>query len=90
MGYGHVITVNRCFFQPQPYQRVPPAKIGLGKRGIDGNRLVIVMKGGVILFLSVEDIEARIALLALEIERLKTDAVKKRASKDAANAFFKS
>jgi uncharacterized small protein (DUF1192 family) len=40
--------------------------------------------------LSVQDIEARIALLALEIERLKTDAVKKRASKDAANAFFKS
>jgi uncharacterized small protein (DUF1192 family) len=40
--------------------------------------------------LSVEDIEARIALLVSEIERLKADAVKKRASKDAANAFFKS
>jgi uncharacterized small protein (DUF1192 family) len=40
--------------------------------------------------LSVEDIEERIAGLAAEIERLKTDAAKKRASRDAANAFFKS
>lgn len=40
--------------------------------------------------LSVGDIEARIELLAAEIERLKVDAAKKRASKDAANAFFKS
>ena len=40
--------------------------------------------------LSVGDLEARIALLTDEIERLKADAVKKRASKDAANAFFKS
>jgi uncharacterized small protein (DUF1192 family) len=40
--------------------------------------------------LSFEDIEDRIAALAAEIERLKADAVKKRASRDAANAFFKS
>jgi uncharacterized small protein (DUF1192 family) len=40
--------------------------------------------------LSVEDIEERIASLAAEIERLKADAAKKRASRDAANAFFKS
>jgi uncharacterized small protein (DUF1192 family) len=40
--------------------------------------------------LSVEDIEERIAALAAEIERLKADAAKKRASRDAANAFFKS
>ena len=40
--------------------------------------------------LSVEDIEDRIAALAAEIERLKADAAKKRASRDAANAFFKS
>jgi uncharacterized small protein (DUF1192 family) len=40
--------------------------------------------------LSVDDIEARIALLAAEIERLKADAAKKRASRDAAAAFFKS
>ncbi|WP_424629200.1 DUF1192 domain-containing protein [Bradyrhizobium sp. SYSU BS000235] len=40
--------------------------------------------------LSVDDIEARIALLMAEIERLKADATKKRASRDAANAFFKS
>jgi uncharacterized small protein (DUF1192 family) len=39
--------------------------------------------------LSVDDIEARIAALAAEIERLKADAVKKQASRDAANAFFK-
>jgi uncharacterized small protein (DUF1192 family) len=39
--------------------------------------------------LSVDDIEARIAALAAEIERLKADATKKRASRDAANAFFK-
>ncbi|MES2750933.1 MAG: DUF1192 domain-containing protein [Pseudomonadota bacterium] len=40
--------------------------------------------------LSVEDIEGRVAALAAEIERLKADAAKKRASRDAANAFFKS
>ncbi|MCR6735856.1 MAG: DUF1192 domain-containing protein [Afipia sp.] len=40
--------------------------------------------------LSVGDVEDRIARLAAEIERLKADAAKKRASRDAANAFFKS
>jgi uncharacterized small protein (DUF1192 family) len=40
--------------------------------------------------LSVGDVEDRIAMLAAEIERLKADAAKKRASRDAANAFFKS
>lgn len=39
--------------------------------------------------LSVGDVEERIALLIAEIERLKADAAKKRASRDAANAFFK-
>ncbi|MBN9584497.1 MAG: hypothetical protein BGN84_13860 [Afipia sp. 62-7] len=39
--------------------------------------------------LSVGDVEERIALLMAEIERLKADAAKKRASRDAANAFFK-
>lgn len=40
--------------------------------------------------LSVGDVEDRIAMLTAEIERLKADAAKKRASRDAANAFFKS
>jgi uncharacterized small protein (DUF1192 family) len=40
--------------------------------------------------LSATDLEERIALLASEIKRLKTDMAKKRASKDAASAFFKS
>lgn len=40
--------------------------------------------------LSANDLEERIALLASEIERLKADMAKKRASKDAASAFFKS
>ena len=40
--------------------------------------------------LSVEDVEERIVMLAAEIERLKADMAKKRASRDAANAFFKS
>lgn len=40
--------------------------------------------------LSVDDVEDRIAMLLAEIERLKADAAKKRASRDAANAFFKS
>ncbi len=40
--------------------------------------------------LSVDEVEERIALLSSEIERLKADAAKKRASRDAANAFFKS
>jgi uncharacterized small protein (DUF1192 family) len=40
--------------------------------------------------LSVEELNERIALLTSEIERLQTAATKKRASKEAANSFFKS
>lgn len=39
--------------------------------------------------LSVAELEARIALLAEEIERLTADKAKKTASKQAADAFFK-
>jgi uncharacterized small protein (DUF1192 family) len=40
--------------------------------------------------LSVEELTERIALLSAEIERLQAAATKKRASKEAANNFFKS
>ena len=40
--------------------------------------------------LSVEELNERIALLMSEIERLREPMTKKRASKDAANSFFKS
>jgi uncharacterized small protein (DUF1192 family) len=40
--------------------------------------------------LSVEELAERIALLKSEIERLEAASAKKRASKDAASAFFKS
>jgi uncharacterized small protein (DUF1192 family) len=40
--------------------------------------------------LSVEELTERIALLNTEIERLQVAMTKKRASKDAANNFFKS
>ena len=40
--------------------------------------------------LSVEELNERIALLNAEIARLQEAMTKKRASKDAANAFFKS
>jgi len=40
--------------------------------------------------LSVQELPERLALLTGEIERLKQAATKKRASKDAANSFFKS
>ena len=40
--------------------------------------------------LSLEELTERIALLNAEIERLQQAAGKKRASKDAASAFFKS
>ena len=40
--------------------------------------------------LSVEELAERIALLTSEIERLQAAAAKKRASKEAANSFFKS
>ena len=40
--------------------------------------------------LSVEELTERIALLKAEIERLEAASTKKRASKDAANSFFKS
>jgi uncharacterized small protein (DUF1192 family) len=39
--------------------------------------------------LSLEELTERIALLNAEIERLQQAATKKRASKDAASAFFK-
>jgi uncharacterized small protein (DUF1192 family) len=39
--------------------------------------------------LSVEELNERIALLTAEAERLREAAAKKRASKDAASAFFK-
>jgi uncharacterized small protein (DUF1192 family) len=39
--------------------------------------------------LSVEELNERIALLTGEIARLQQAAAKKRASKDAANSFFK-
>jgi uncharacterized small protein (DUF1192 family) len=39
--------------------------------------------------LSVEELSERIALLTAEIARLQEAANKKRASKDAANSFFK-
>ena len=41
-------------------------------------------------FLSVEELTERIALLNSEIDRLQQAATRKRASKDAANSFFKS
>ena len=40
--------------------------------------------------LSVEELTERIAFMHSEIERLQAAATKKRASKDAANSFFKS
>jgi uncharacterized small protein (DUF1192 family) len=40
--------------------------------------------------LSVEELSERIALMNGEIERLQVAMTKKRASKDAANSFFKS
>jgi uncharacterized small protein (DUF1192 family) len=40
--------------------------------------------------LSVEELTERIALMNAEIERLQQAMAKKRASKDAANSFFKS
>ena len=39
--------------------------------------------------LAVEELTERVALLKSEIARLEEAATKKRASKDAANAFFK-
>jgi uncharacterized small protein (DUF1192 family) len=40
--------------------------------------------------LSVEELADRIAMLSAEVERLREATTKKRASKDAANSFFKS
>jgi uncharacterized small protein (DUF1192 family) len=40
--------------------------------------------------LSLEELTERIALLKSEIDRLEAASSKKRASKDAANSFFKS
>lgn len=40
--------------------------------------------------LSLDDLNERIVMLEAEIERLKAEATKKRASRDAAASFFKS
>lgn len=40
--------------------------------------------------LSIEELGERVALLTAEIERLNAAMARKRASKDTANAFFKS
>jgi uncharacterized small protein (DUF1192 family) len=40
--------------------------------------------------LSVEELDERVALLTFEIARLREAMTRKRASKDAANSFFKS
>ena len=40
--------------------------------------------------LSVDELNERIALMTSEIERLQAAAARKRASKDAADSFFKS
>ncbi|MDI4232672.1 DUF1192 domain-containing protein [Bradyrhizobium sp. 31Argb] len=40
--------------------------------------------------LSVEELSDRMAMLSAEVERLREAVTKKRASKDAANSFFKS
>jgi uncharacterized small protein (DUF1192 family) len=40
--------------------------------------------------LSVEELTERIALLSTEVERLQAAVTKKRASKEAADSFFKS
>ena len=40
--------------------------------------------------LSVEELTERVTLLKTEIDRLEEAATKKRASRDAANSFFKS
>ena len=40
--------------------------------------------------LSVEELTERIALLSTEVKRLQAAVTKKRASKEAANSFFKS
>ncbi|EKS29556.1 DUF1192 domain-containing protein [Afipia felis] len=40
--------------------------------------------------LSLDDLNERVGMLEAEIERLKAEAVKKRASRDAAAGFFKS
>ena len=40
--------------------------------------------------LSVEELNDRIAMLSAEVDRLREAATRKRASKDAANSFFKS
>jgi len=40
--------------------------------------------------LSLEELTERVALLNAEVDRLKEAMTKKRASKDAANSFFKS
>ena len=61
----------------------------IGEEGRPGKKREHEM-GQDLALLSVEELTERIALLMTEVDRLKEAMTKKRASKDAANAFFKS
>jgi uncharacterized small protein (DUF1192 family) len=81
--------------QPRPGWQPPPFRVEHGIKRMateddDKPRKKVTHEIGQDLsLLSVEELAERIALMTSEIERLQAAATKKRASKDAANSFFK-
>jgi uncharacterized small protein (DUF1192 family) len=88
---SHGWTGNRL--KANPFQRGTTRQGGLQMASEDDDKprkKVSHEIGQDLSLLSVEELTERIALMNSEIERLQAAMTKKRASKDAANSFFKS
>jgi uncharacterized small protein (DUF1192 family) len=86
----HLISQRRSGWQPF-HRLLSPGVERMAIEDDDKPRKKITHEIGQDLsLLSVEELAERIALMTSEIERLQTAMTKKRASRDAANSFFKS
>jgi uncharacterized small protein (DUF1192 family) len=89
----HLISQPRCGWQPPKEFRANLERGGqfMASEDDDKPRKKVSHEIGQDLsLLSVEELTERIALMTSEIERLQAAMTKKRASKEAANSFFKS
>jgi uncharacterized small protein (DUF1192 family) len=89
----HLISQPRSGWQPFHWGGTPIAERGgecMAIEDDDKPRKKITHEiGQELSLLSVEELTERIALMTSEIERLQVAMTKKRASRDAANNFFK-
>jgi uncharacterized small protein (DUF1192 family) len=92
MRDGHLLSQPRSGWQPF-HRPLPNLAHGGDRMAIEDDdkprKKISHEIGQDLSLLSVEELTERIALLHSEIERLQVAMTKKRASKDAANSFFK-